>query len=68
MIRVYQIDAVEQIRTAIDRAGRQGLKLLEVRAATDLARLWAQHGQKDVAVICLHQSIVDLPRVSTALT
>ena len=34
---------------AITIAGRQGAKLLELRAATSLARLWCEQGQSNKA-------------------
>lgn len=49
---------VEEVETnlqlAITTAQRQSARLLEVRAATDLARLWAQGGERQRAWALLH--------------
>lgn len=37
------------LKHALEVAGRQSAKSLELRAATDLARLWQRQGRKDEA-------------------
>ena len=44
------VDEVEaNLQLAITTAQRQAARLLELRAATDLARLWAQGGERERA-------------------
>jgi predicted ATPase len=38
--------AVVEFQRALSLARQRGLKLLELRAATDLARLWAEQGHR----------------------
>ena len=49
------VDEVERnLQLAITTAQRQTARLLELRAATDLARLWAQGGERERAWKLLH--------------
>ena len=45
----HYANAAEQFQQAIDYADRQGSKLLQLRAANDLARLWADQGERNRA-------------------
>ena len=48
-------DEVERnLRLALTTAQQQRARLLELRAATDLARLWAQSGERERAWKLLH--------------
>jgi predicted ATPase len=43
-------EAVSHMEASLALARNKGLKLLELRVATDLARLWAEHGQRNQAL------------------
>jgi len=44
-----QEEAEACLRQALDSAGRRGAKLVELRAAMSLSRLWQQQGKHDAA-------------------
>ena len=50
------------LRGALEIARSQHSPMLQLRAARDLARLWAENGEKQKALICLLQSTVRSPR------
>ena len=53
---------------AIEIAGRQAAKLLELRASTSLARLWQEQGKLKEAQQLLGESTLGLPKVLTRQT
>ena len=54
--KALQTSAEDCFHQALDIAHRQGAKLLELRAACSLARLWQQQGKKEEA----HQLLAEI--------
>jgi predicted ATPase len=44
-----EVEVERRLRAAVDLARGQGARLLELRAATDLARLWDERGERESA-------------------
>ena len=50
-------EPAREFRKAIDIAGKRGMKLLELRASTALARLWAERGDEANAIAAVEDSV-----------